>query len=94
MAKTRRKAAKSAKKSARKTPARVAKKRTIRGLTARTSGLVQMALGIRPKFTALPEDLHQQLIALYAGKRTPFLKLCGTSMAAKYLIVKVPSFGK
>jgi hypothetical protein len=72
----------------------VAKKRTIPGLTARTSGLVQMALGVRPKFTELPEDLHQQLIALYAGKTTPFLKLCGTSMAAKYLIVKVPYSGK
>jgi hypothetical protein len=94
MAKTRRKAAKSAKKSAKKLPARVAKKRTIPGLTARTSGLVQMALGVRPKFTELPEDLHQQLIALYAGKTTPFLKLCGTSMAAKYLIVKVPYSGK
>jgi hypothetical protein len=53
-----------------------------------------MALGVRPKFTELPEDLHQQLIALYAGKTTPFLKLCGTSMAAKYLIVKVPYSGK
>ena len=91
MAKTRRKAAKSAKKSARKTTARVAKKGTLRGFTARTSGPVKALLGNRPTFSQLPGDLHGQLTKLFEGKRTPFLKCCSTSMAGKFLIVKVTS---
>ena len=87
MAKKRRMAAKSAKKSARKTGARVAKQRTAQGFT----GLVKTALGIRPKFNQLPGDLHEQLTKLFEGKRTPFLKCCSTSMAGKFLIVKVTS---
>jgi len=84
-------AKKSAKKSARKTTARVAKKGTLRGATAKTS-LVQTALGISPKYSQLPGDLHEQLTKLFEGRTTPsFLKFCSTSMAGKFLIVKVTS---
>ena len=94
MAKKRRMAAKSAKKSARKTTARVAKKGTLRGFTARTSGPVKTLLGNRPKFSQLSGDLHERLTKLFEGKRTPFLKCCSTSMAGKFLIVKVTSLPK
>lgn len=87
MAKKRRKAAKSAKKPASKTSARVAKQRTAQGFT----GLVKTAIGIRPKFTEIRGGVHDQITALFVGKRTPFLKICGTSMAGKYLIVKLSS---
>ena len=94
MAKKRRKAAKSAKKSAKKTSPRLAKARAVQGFAAMTSGLVDMAVGVGPKFTELPDAVHGYLIEQFAKRRTHFLKVCGTSMAAKYLIVKVPSLGK
>jgi len=87
MAKKSRKASK----SARKTTTRVAKARSVQsGFAAMTSGLVQMAMGIGPKFTELPEEVHNYLKGQFAKKGGHFLKTCGSSMAPKFIIVRVP----
>ena len=97
MAKKPRKAVKSAKKMS----ARAAKKRESKlaeyresGFTAITSGLAHVVHGVGPEFTALTKDTYIELEKLFAKRKTHFLKACGSSMAFKYLIVKVPSLGK
>ena len=86
MAKKSRKASK----SARKTTTRLAGARNVQsGFAAMTSGLVQMAMGIGPKFTQLP-DLHNDLKGAFAKRGGHVLKICGTSMAAKFIIFRVP----
>ena len=87
MAKKSRKASK----STRKTTTRLAEARNVQsGFAAMTSGLVQMAMGIGPKFTKLPADVHNSLKGEFAKRGGHVLKGCGTSMAAKFIIFRVP----
>ena len=87
MAKKTRKASK----SARKTTTRGAKARDDQsGFAAITSGLVKMAIGIGPEFTKLPDEVHTYLKGQFVKKGGHFLKVCGSSMAAKFLVVRIP----
>ena len=87
MAKKSRKASKSRSERTR----RAANQRNVRsGFTAMASGLVDMAFGVGPEFTALPTVVHNHFKKLFAGKKVPLLKVCGSSMAAKFLIVRLP----
>lgn len=88
MAKKSRKASK----SARKTTTRLAKARKAQsGFAAMTSGLIQVVMGIGPKFTKLPAEIHSYLKGEFARKGGRVLITdCGTTMAAKFIIFRVP----